>query len=51
MQTFASPALWAVVRADVPYGIILRNKRRVVVGVIVGVLVVKLNWVQEINFQ
>ena len=43
MQAFASTALWAVVRADAPYGKILRNKRRVVVGVIVGVVIAKLN--------
>ena len=45
MQALASTALWAVVRADVPYGAnrVLHNKRRVVVGVIVGVIVVKLN--------
>ena len=42
MQALASTALWAIVRADVPYGKILHNKRRVVVGVIVGVIVVKL---------
>ena len=43
MQAFASTALWAVVRADGPYGRILNNKGRVVVGVVVGVVVVKLN--------
>ena len=43
MQTFASTALWAVARADGPYGRIPHSKRRVVVGVVVGVVVVKLN--------
>ena len=36
MQAFASTALWAVARADGPYGRIPHSKRRVVVGVVVG---------------
>ena len=43
MQAFASTALSAVARADGPYGRIPHSKRRVVVGVVVGVIVVKLN--------